>query len=121
MILADSSVWIDYIAGDHPELDALLADERVLCHPYVIAELALGSLGRRRTEILASLRALPSLYPASQSEVMTMIDAHGIHSRGIGYVDANLIASLRLRPGSYLLTKDKRLNAVAAELEVLRP
>ena len=120
MILADSSIWIDYISGKQPELDRLLSEDRVLCHPYVIAELTLGSLGKRRAEILLFLRALPSLYSASYTEVMALIEAHEIYSRGIGYVDANLIASLRLRPGSYLLSKDKRLNSVAEEFGVAR-
>ena len=120
MILADSSIWIDYISGTQAELDRLLSEDRVLCHPYVIAELSLGSLGKRRADIIAFLRALPSLYPASHTEVMSMVEAHGIYSRGIGYVDANLIASLRLRPGSYLLSKDKRLNSVAEEFGVAR-
>ena len=118
MILADSSVWIDYLADGDAGFEDLLSNNRILCHPYVIGEVSLGSLGRQRKPIMNDIYRLPMLMPARHSEVMTLIDNKRIYSRGIGYVDMCLLAAVTLRPGTTLVTRDKRLRSVASELGV---
>ena len=58
MILVDTSVWIEHLQAGSERLRALLLDEQVLCHPFVVGELACGTL-QKRSEILSMLKALP--------------------------------------------------------------
>lgn len=69
--------------------------------------------------MLALLDGLPALPLASPSEVRRLIEARGLMQRGIGFVDASLIAATLLAPGADLWTRDKRLAAVAEELGLL--
>lgn len=70
-------------------------NDRLLCHPAVVGELALGSL-RDRGRVITFLTAQHQAFVATHDEVMTMIDRHGIFSMGIGYTDAHLLASILL-------------------------
>ena len=96
-------------------LSALLDDGRILGHPFVLGELALGNL-RQRDDILRGLRRLPQATSASHLEVLRFIDREALYGRGIGYVDAHLLAAARLTAGSKLWTRDRRLQAVAGQL-----
>ena len=118
MILVDSSVWIDHFRGDDPILSRLLDQRQVLTHPFVIGELALGSL-RQRDAILGALRGLPRTQVASDDEVHAFIDRHALHGSGIGYVDAHLLAGTMLKAGAQLWTRDKRLRRVAERLGII--
>jgi predicted nucleic acid-binding protein len=115
MILVDTSVWIDHINASDPVLVSLLIDRRVLVHPYVIAEIALGSL-RNREVVLGALRDLPSAPVATPEETLFLIERERLFNRGIGYVDTSLLASARLQPGIEIWTRDKRLGKAAEEL-----
>jgi len=113
MVLVDASVWVDHLREGNTTLSALLAEGRVLAHPFIIGEIALGQL-RQRELIIECLENLPHAPGASHAEVMTLIATHELPGMGIGYVDAHLLAALRLAPGSKLWTRDKRLAAAAA-------
>lgn len=115
MILVDTSVWIDHLRHGDPELERLLHAERVLVHPFVIGELALGSL-RNREIILGALQDLPLASTATDAEVMQFIGRENLYGLGIGYIDVHLLASTRLSPGAALWTRDKRLLSVSARL-----
>ena len=117
MILVDSSVWIDHLRSGNPMLTDLLNAEAVLCHPFVIGELALGSLPDRH-DFLALLRDLPRAMEASNDEVQLLIEAEYLFGRGIGYVDAHLLASARLTAGSRLWARDRRLHENAMRLGI---
>ena len=115
MILVDTSVWIEHLRAGNETLSALLEGQHVLMHSFVIGELALGSL-RGRDAILSVLRRLPRATRASDEEVLHFIDRQALFGRGIGYVDAHLLAAALLTAGSKLWTRDRRLLAVAAQL-----
>ena len=115
MILVDTSVWIEHLRSASALLSELLGDGEVLGHPFVLGELALGNLGRRE-EILHMLRWLPQADSASHREVLQLVDREALFGRGIGYVDAHLLAAARLTAGTKLWTHDRRLQAVAAQL-----
>jgi predicted nucleic acid-binding protein len=115
VILADTSVWVDHLRGADTQLASRLDAGQVLGHPFVAAELALGNL-KARDLILSSLQALPQAMVASASELMAFIDAHRLAGRGIGLVDAHLLAATALTPDARLWTRDSRLDAAARAL-----
>jgi len=112
VILADTSIWIDHFRGGDNELIRIIGDDLLLCHPAIIGELALGSL-RDRTSVLAFLKVQREAQVATHDEVMTMIEKHSIFSMGIGYTDAQLLASVLLDRRTSLWTRDKRLKVAA--------
>ena len=120
MILADTSIWIDHLRRGDAGLAARLSEGAVLCHPLVIAEIALGTIKDRRT-VLGLLGGLPGLPVAAPGEVRALIEARRLFGRGIGYVDAALIASCLLVPGTALWTRDRRLRATAGDLGIAAP
>ena len=117
MILADTSVWVEHLRMGSERLRSLLHGEQVLCHPFVVGELACGML-RNRQEILSTLRALPEARVAEPEEVLRFVEARRLYGRGLGWVDASLLASALLT-GCTIWTLDKRLRNAAAALGVL--
>jgi predicted nucleic acid-binding protein len=89
----------------------------VLSHPFVMGELALGDL-RQRALILSALSGLPRSNVATDEEALRFIEDRRLFGRGIGYVDAHLLAAVRLNAGAALWTYDKRLHGVAEQLGI---
>ena len=85
MILVDTSIWVDHLPVGDRKLATLLADGRVLTHPSVIGELALGGF-RQREVVLIDLSELPGAVVARDAEVLRFIDRHALFGRGVGYV-----------------------------------
>lgn len=115
MILADTSVWVDHLRAGDAELERRLSANEILCHPLVVAELALGSL-KDRGLVLGLLDGLAQAPVAGTGEIRRMTEARRLYSRGIGFVDAALLAACLLEPGTRLWTRDRRLAAAAADL-----
>lgn len=118
MILPDSSIWIDHFRRSNPHLNAELEAERIVGHPFVTGEVALGSIARREW-VIARLAELPPLRPAGRNEVAGLIEAQHLWDCGIGYVDACLLAAVRMAPGTRLWTRDRRLHDQARRLGVV--
>lgn len=116
MILADTSVWIDHLRNPDRRLSRHLDEAKVLIHPFVIGEVALGHL-RHRSLVINSLQDLPSVAVATNDEVQRLISDR-LFGRGIGYVDAHLLGATRLTPDTKLWTYDGRLHRAAVELGV---
>lgn len=115
-MLVDTSVWVEHFRRADPMLSALLNRGEVECHPFVIGELACGSLGRR-SEVLTLLRRLPHVPAVGNDEVLAFIERRRLMGRGIGWIDAHLLASATL--GHTLLwSRDRRLSQVARELHL---
>ncbi len=111
VILVDTSVWVTHLRSRHDRLVALLDAGAVLCHPFVIGELACGSIAHR-SSILAPLGNLAQAPVATHDEVMGILDDHQLYGHGLGWIDAHLLASALLA-GSRLWTLDARLDGVA--------
>jgi predicted nucleic acid-binding protein len=118
VILVDASVWIDHLRRAEPELVRLLGEGQVICHPFVIGELACGHL-RRREAFLTQLSELPMAPAATHDETMAFVERHALAGLGIGWVDVHLLASALLSRTAALWSRDKRLAALAATLGVL--
>ncbi len=115
MILVDTSVWVEHLRTSNEMLIALLNGGEVFCHPFVTGELALGNL-QRRHPFLTDLQHLPQAVVASDEDVLHLIHREALFGRGIGYVDAHLLAAARLTASSKLWTRDRRLQTVATQL-----
>jgi hypothetical protein len=116
MILADTSVWIDHLRTLNPEMQTLLLNKRILMHPFVVGEIACGTL-RDRTALLASLRDLRQSRLATNEEVFELIERRRLWGRGIGWVDAHLLASALLTR-CRLWSFDQQLQAAARLLNI---
>lgn len=118
MILVDTSIWVDHLRTGDLRLVRLLERSEVLTHSMVIGELALGSISPREV-LLDALSALPTSVEATPAEVTHVIESRTLFGRGIGLVDAHLLASALLTPEARLWTRDRRLGAVARDLHLV--
>ena len=117
MILIDTSVWIDHLRSGEPLLVAALESARVMMHPFVLGELACRNLANQ-SEVLGLLGGLPAALTATDPEALEFIERRALMGRGIGYIDVHLLASTALSSDTRLWTKDRRLAAVAMELDL---
>jgi predicted nucleic acid-binding protein len=117
LILADTSIWIDYFRSGNKEMRTHLNQGQIVVHPFIIAELALGSL-QDRAKTLALLDLLPQVRVAQMNEVRIIIEARRLYSLGIGLTDAHLIAAIFINPSALLWTRDKRLRKAAENLGI---
>jgi predicted nucleic acid-binding protein len=115
MILADTSVWVDHFRKRDTELYQQLRSNNIYIHPFVVTELALGNLPDRERTI-ASLDRLPLVKVAQLSEVRRMIEDRSLDQRGIGFVDAHLLASSLITAHTVFWTRDKQLRSIADTL-----
>jgi predicted nucleic acid-binding protein len=114
VILVDTSVWVDHLRRGNDDLGRLLVDEQVLCHPFVVGELACGRLSDR-AEILARLQALPQANSVEHQEALAFVEMHRLIGAGLGWVDVNLLASATLSAAS-LWSFDRSLMGAARRL-----
>jgi predicted nucleic acid-binding protein len=116
-VLVDTSVWIRFLANRAPfaeALDRLLADDAVAGHEFVYGELLAGDRGGRQ-ELLTSYERMEQLPAVPHSDVVAFVRARKFHGRGIGWIDAHLLASA-LVGAVQLWTADGPLGAIADEL-----
>jgi predicted nucleic acid-binding protein len=93
-------------------LEQFLDDGRVRMHPFVIGELAMGSLANR-SKVMQQLHDVYPVRSASNEEVMHLVENGPHHGSGLGWVDAHLLAAVLLTKGMSLWTRDRRLNNAA--------
>jgi len=114
MVLVDTSVWVHHLRYGNASLEGLLKEARVICHPFIIGELACGSIGNR-SEILNLLNSLPQSVLADHKEVMEFVENNRLYGLGIGWIDQHLLASALLSR-THLWTLDSRLSSIASRL-----
>jgi hypothetical protein len=114
MILVDTSVWIEHFLSGSPELETLLNEGAVACHPFIVGELACGNL-KNRLEIISLLQELPMASCAEDAEVIQFIDDHKLMEKGLGYIDIHLLMAALLTRVP-LWTFDKRLHEASLAL-----
>lgn len=111
MILVDTSVWVDHLRRGNQRLEEFLLGDQVLCHPFVVGELACGHL-KNRHEILSLLQALPKAQTISDDEALAFVESHRLMGVGVGWIDVHLVASAVLSHAT-LWTLDTKLQKVA--------
>ena len=116
MILVDTSVWVDHFRAGNRALAEILLGDLVFTHPFVIGELACGSL-KKRARILTDLNTLPSAQVATHQEVLQLVERRTLWGRGIGWIDSHLLASALLS-NCRLWTLDRQFGKVASDAGV---
>lgn len=116
-ILVDTAVWIDHLHRTDSQLARLLEHGLVVTHPMVIGELALGSI-RNRSTVLSLLSGLPTIAEAKSQEILDLVEARALYGRGLGLVDASLLAAALIAGDVAIWTRDKRLAAIADSLRI---
>jgi hypothetical protein len=111
MVLVDTSVWVNHLRRGDIQLEKLLRDGEVACHPLVIGELACGDI-KNRSEILALLQDLPNVPTVELAEYLYFVEQNELSGTGLGFVDVHLLASAQLS-GVPLWTNDKKLKEIA--------
>ncbi len=116
-VLVDTSVWRRYFSGQadaRPLGELLDEDGAVLVHPFVLGELVLGGLSDGEQGLFDQL---PDADLVAHEEVLALVRQRRLARRGIGWVDAHVLASA-LTSGAELWTADKPLSAAAGDLNV---
>jgi len=116
VILVDTSIWVAHLRRSEPRLATLLTEGQVLVHPFVIGELACGTL-QRRQDVLAHLSRLDAAPLARDQEALRLVELRRLTGRGLGWVDVHLLASCLLA-GATLWSLDRHLMQVATALGV---
>ena len=116
MVLVDTSVWVSHLRKGDVDLEKLLNHGEVVCHPFIVGELACGNL-RKRNEILIYLQSLPIAILAEDGEVLKFIENHQLMGKGLGYIDVHLIAAAVLT-GVPLWTFDKTLDKITKKIGI---
>ena len=117
-VLVDTSVWVGHFRRANPVLRSLLENDRVLCHPLIVLELACGTPPAPRERTLGDLKLLRRAKVATTEEVLSLIETERLFETGCGAVDIALLASVLLTPNARLWTADRNLEALAARLDV---
>ena len=119
IVLVDTSVWIRFLSNRAPyaaQLDQLLSRDEVSTHDFVYGELLIGDVGGRKS-MLADYEQMHRAPSVPHADVVRFVRDRRLHGRGIGWIDAHLLASSlvgRLK----LWTTDPRLEIVANELGI---
>ena len=116
MVLVDTSIWVTHFRQGNRQLENLLIEAAVMCHPFIIGELACGNL-KNRNEILSLLKSLPLALTIEFDEFIFFIERNRLMEIGIGFVDVHLLASAQLTEIP-LWTADKRLKSAATKLDL---
>jgi hypothetical protein len=116
MVLVDTSIWISHLREGNSYLKDLLNNGDVLCHPFIIGELACGTL-KNRNEILSLFKSLPMANIAEHDEVLKFIETRSLMGVGLGYVDIHLLASAILS-ASPIWSLDKKLGKMAIDMNI---
>ena len=116
MVLVDTSIWVTHLRQGNRQLEKLLIDAEVMCHSFIIGELACGNL-KNRNEIISLLQSLPMAPTIEFDEFLFFVDRNHLMGKGVGFVDVHLLASAQLA-GTPLWTADKKLKSSADQLEL---
>lgn len=114
-VLVDTSVWVGHFKKRNARLATLLEADMVVCHPYVVVEVACGTPPDRQT-VIDLLSELESVPVATPDELLAVIERRSLCGRGCGFVDVSLLASALLSDQTVVWTLDKRLETAAAEV-----
>ena len=109
------SGWVGHFKHRNEHLVALLEVDAVVCHPYIVAEVACGTPPGRKA-IISMLAELERVPVATQNELLALLDARKLYGRGLGFVDLSLLAAVLINETTVIWTLDKRFEQIAIEM-----
>jgi predicted nucleic acid-binding protein len=119
IVLVDTSIWIRFLSNRAPyaaQLDALLSRDEVSGHDFVFGELLIGDRGGRK-HLLSEYEQVHQAPVISHGDVVEFVRSRRLHGRGIGWIDAHLLAAA-LVGHLKLWTADPGLATIATELDI---
>jgi hypothetical protein len=116
MVLVDTSIWIRHFHQSEPALVSLLNSGSVACHPFIVGELAAGTL-KCRAEILSLFNDLPSVPVVESEEYLDFLEVRNLMGKGLSFVGIHLLASAVLA-GVAFWTGDRKLSSAAKFLGI---
>jgi hypothetical protein len=117
-VLADTSIWIQHFRKNNSLLESLLINDRVICHPLVVLEIACGTPPSPRAKTIEQMGFLRQAAVAGTEEILYFIEEYKLFDTGCGAIDISLLASTLLSENAQLWTLDKKLGALATKLKV---
>jgi predicted nucleic acid-binding protein len=108
MILVDTSIWIDHLARSDSILALMIAENRIVQHPFVTGEILVGN-PHQRERLQGFLRDLPSIDPVDEGQFHDVLDRAELWGRGLGFVDVHLIAAALIAGDTRIWTRDRRM------------
>ncbi|MEW5692248.1 MAG: type II toxin-antitoxin system VapC family toxin [Candidatus Hydrogenedentota bacterium] len=116
MILVDTSVWVDHLRNKNNELEQLLNNGNVVCHQFIIGEIACGNI-KNRSLIISLLLELPQIVCINFDEILIFIEKNDLIGKGLGFIDVHLLGSAVLH-NVRLWTLDNTLSYHADRLGI---
>jgi predicted nucleic acid-binding protein len=117
-VLADTSIWVQHFRKNNPLLESLLINDRIICHPLVVLEIACGSPPSPRAKTIEQMGLLRLAVLAGTEETLYFIEEYKLFDSGCGAIDISLLAATLLSENAQLWTLDKKLGALATKLKV---
>ena len=118
MVLVDTSVWVAHFKASNAHLSDLLRHDEVACHSLIIAEIACGTPPNPRQRTLSDFALLHQVNEVTMQELLVFIENNTLYGKGCGYVDIALLAATVLTKNTQIWALDKRLNALAIDLNI---
>lgn len=116
-LLADTSIWIDYLRQGESALAKQVSEGQIVMHEMILGELAVGNLKQRQL-LLKRWRSLPTIQTASNSQVLDFLETNQLMGKGVGWIDLPLLTAVSLADETFLRTRDKRLKKIADDLSL---
>ena len=121
MIIVDTSVWIEYLKGNNPEitrsLKPRLQNRKVVAVSAVFGELLQGVKNKREREIIQGFwKNLPHVDETDLFiEAGQIANEYKLYSTGVGLIDGYILYAA-LRHDLPIWTLDKKLDRVIDEV-----
>ena len=120
MILVDTSVWVLHLRESIGKLISLLNNGEVLCHPFIIGEIACGNL-KNRTVIINLLKSLSSVDVVGNNEILQFIEHKGLMGKGLGYMISIFLLLLCFPMCNYRIREEHVCSIIQLHLTLYRP
>lgn len=120
MVIVDTSIWVDFLRSSDSRLSELIASDLVLQHPFVTAEVGMGSFRsiHDRVKTIELLDAFEQAQIAEWNDFHQFVSSHCLYGTGIGFADAHLLMACKNAASIQLATRDRKLANQAERLEI---
>lgn len=120
MVIVDTSVWVQSRRARDEQLDVWIERDEILQHPFVTAELSMGSFRSigERDRMIDLLDSFEQFVVAGAQGFHAFVSDNLLYGTGIGFADAHLLHACATNSATRLATHDKRLASQASRLGI---